>query len=63
MKLERLDQARFPMHPAPGFADRVLSAARREPRPQRPTFIPELLDGIGWAAALWVGGVIILQFL
>lgn len=65
MKLNRIDQARFPLDPSAGFGDRVLAAARRlEPdhhhrHPARPSLLPELLDGIGWAAAVWVCGTFV----
>lgn len=52
----KLDQARFPMKASEEFMERVPLAARRELRPKRPSLLPELLDGLGWAAAMWVGG-------
>lgn len=52
----KLDQARFPMNPSTGFARRVLAEARIAPQPTRPSLPPELLDGLGWTAAVWVGG-------
>lgn len=66
MKLERLDQARYPIDPSRGFGERVLAAARREPHraaPARPSRLPEVLDGIGWAAAVWVCGLIVREVL
>jgi hypothetical protein len=64
MKLDRLEQARFPSDPSRGFADRVLAAARRQPRLIRPpSLLPEFLDGLGWAAAVWVGGFLLREFL
>lgn len=64
MQLNRLDTARFPAEPGEAFTARVLAAARREPRPvARPSLLPELLDGIGWAAAVWVCGMFARQFL
>ena len=62
MKLERLDQARFPIDPSDGFGERVREAARREARLARPTILPEILDGIGWAAAMFVGGFLLTEF-
>lgn len=63
MNLDRLDQARFPTGPSAGFTARVLAAASREPRPKRPSPLPELLDWVGWAAAVWMGGIYLRQFL
>lgn len=66
MKLDRLDHARFPIDPARGFGERVLSAAARlEPRrpPARPSLLPEFLDGLGWAAAVWVCGMFVREVL
>jgi|SoiMethySBSTD1v2_1073268.scaffolds.fasta_scaffold580678_2 hypothetical protein len=58
----KLDQARFPMNPSAGFDRRVLAAARLELRPTRPSLLPELLDGLGWTAAVWVGGFLLGVF-
>jgi hypothetical protein len=63
MKLDRLDQARFPIDPSDGFGERVLAAASRQPRLRRPSLWPELLDGIGWAAAVWLGVVFFSRFI
>ena len=58
----KLDQARFPMKASEEFMERVLLAARRELRPKRPSLLPELLDGLGWAAAMWVGGFLVCEY-
>ncbi len=64
MKLDRLDQAPFPIDPSDGFGERVLAAASRQPRLlRRPSLWPELLDGVGWAAAVWLGVVFFSHFL
>jgi hypothetical protein len=62
MKLDRLDQARFPSEPGAGFRENVWTAARMIKRPARPSLLPELLDAVGWAAAVWVGGFVAMQF-
>ena len=59
----KLDQARFPLNPSAGFSRRVMAAARLEPRPERPSLLPELLDGLGWTAAVWLSGVLLSVFL
>jgi hypothetical protein len=58
----KLEQARFPQGPSEGFTVRVLSAARSEPRLKQPSLLPEILDGLGWAAAMWVGGFLLREF-
>ncbi len=63
MKYDRLDQARFPYNPSDGFGRRVLAAARTEARPKRPALWPELLDGVGWVAAMWTGAFLLRQLL
>ena len=58
----KLDQARFPMKASEEFMERVPLGARRELRPKRPSLLPELLDGLGWAAAMWVGGFLVCEY-
>ena len=62
MKLDRLDQARFPVEPGAGFQESVWTAARMIKRPARPSLLPELLDAVAWASAVWVGGYLAAQF-
>lgn len=59
----KLEQARYPASPREGFGLRVLAASREVPRLRRPSLLPEVLDGVGWAAALWVGGFLLRELL
>ena len=65
MKLDRLDRARFPIEPARGLGERVPPVATRLelPFPAPPSLLPEFLDGIGWAAAVWVCGLFLREVL
>lgn len=62
---QRMDALGLPVRAPDAFGERVTRLARNTPRmtPRPPTWIPELLDGIGWAAAFWVGAFLVRQLL